>query len=440
MRARLLDIRDRMRSGQLEGLHSPSFLMPPPVVRHRDRIPADVLERMAPTWERTWYPSRPLQVSVFENVFVAQEGLVLHPDGCVVDETIQQHSTAAIDTARRWVLESRPHTVREIPGNVVLCRKPGCHVYGHWLVELLPKAWLASQLPQRNTYMIQSAHGRIATIMRDTLASLGIAGDAIVEAGPEPVWVERLVHIHGLSSHGTYMSPLAVACLQAIAECVQPGPAGPVFVTRGPAQERRLVDEARLAACARKAGFRVVEPGAMSFTDQVSTFKGATRIVGVMGSALANLAFVQPGTEACVLAPDNMPDTFFWFLSHHTGASMVDIRCRTARTEGIASYDAPLTLNQEDADILGSSALLKVPGPGTLFDPAFYAHKNEDVARAGIDPLDHYMAYGWMEGRRPSAAFDGTAYLAAHPDVRAAGLNPLLHYLRHGHMEGRARL
>ena len=46
-------------------------------------------------------------------------------------------------------------------------------------------------------------------------------------------------------------------------------------------------------------------------------------------------------------------------------------------------------------------------------------------------------AFGWREGRDPSAGFDTQGYLAANPDVAAAGLNPLDHYLQCGVYEGR---
>jgi hypothetical protein len=60
------------------------------------------------------------------------------------------------------------------------------------------------------------------------------------------------------------------------------------------------------------------------------------------------------------------------------------------------------------------------------------------VKGAGINPLDHYNAMGWREGRDPSVAFDTNAYLAANPDVKAAHVNPLAHFLAAGVDEGRS--
>ncbi|MGE0748013.1 MAG: matrixin family metalloprotease [Rhodospirillales bacterium] len=76
--------------------------------------------------------------------------------------------------------------------------------------------------------------------------------------------------------------------------------------------------------------------------------------------------------------------------------------------------------------------------PNPLFDTGFYIGNNTDVAGSGMDPLTHYAEYGWHEGRDPSAAFDGDKYLQANPDVALVGIDPLAHYLLYGEAEGRA--
>jgi hypothetical protein len=66
------------------------------------------------------------------------------------------------------------------------------------------------------------------------------------------------------------------------------------------------------------------------------------------------------------------------------------------------------------------------------FDREFYLKANEDVADAGVDPLEHFMTFGWQEGRDPSPEFSVENYLAAFPQVRASGINPFVHYLTTG--------
>ncbi|MDX2102806.1 MAG: hypothetical protein SF002_09730 [Alphaproteobacteria bacterium] len=75
--------------------------------------------------------------------------------------------------------------------------------------------------------------------------------------------------------------------------------------------------------------------------------------------------------------------------------------------------------------------------PNSLFQTSSYLSSNPDVRAAGIDPLDHYLAFGAREGR-VLTDFNASAYTAANADVRLAGVNPLEHALQFGFSEGRA--
>ena len=72
-----------------------------------------------------------------------------------------------------------------------------------------------------------------------------------------------------------------------------------------------------------------------------------------------------------------------------------------------------------------------------LFNSEWYLEQNPDVAKAGVNPLRHYLRRGAIEGRDPNPFFDSDWYLERNPDVAKAGINPLRHYLRRGATEGR---
>ncbi|MBE7380289.1 MAG: hypothetical protein F6J95_002625 [Leptolyngbya sp. SIO1E4] len=63
--------------------------------------------------------------------------------------------------------------------------------------------------------------------------------------------------------------------------------------------------------------------------------------------------------------------------------------------------------------------------PSTLYDEAFYLSENQDVAQAVTDGifrsgLQHYLASGHFENRDPSQYFDADDYLLNNPDVQSA--------------------
>jgi glycosyltransferase involved in cell wall biosynthesis/SAM-dependent methyltransferase len=77
-----------------------------------------------------------------------------------------------------------------------------------------------------------------------------------------------------------------------------------------------------------------------------------------------------------------------------------------------------------------------VEGSG-LFDREFYLAEHGDVARGGMDPVEHFVRYGRHEGRDPHPLFDTSFYLETYPDVAASGVNPLLQFLLDGWRERR---
>lgn len=90
-----------------------------------------------------------------------------------------------------------------------------------------------------------------------------------------------------------------------------------------------------------------------------------------------------------------------------------------------------------------------------FFDKHYYLDSNSDVKRSGLDAKEHYLRFGKMEGRAPSLycakernsclyafrldekLFSEKWYLFNYPDVAKAGINPLVHYVKNGRQEGR---
>jgi GT2 family glycosyltransferase len=66
-----------------------------------------------------------------------------------------------------------------------------------------------------------------------------------------------------------------------------------------------------------------------------------------------------------------------------------------------------------------------------LFDASYYLRANPDIAAAGVDPLEHWVDFGWREWRNPSEDFDMEFYARLMPPQYP---NAIIHYL----FEGRA--
>jgi hypothetical protein len=73
------------------------------------------------------------------------------------------------------------------------------------------------------------------------------------------------------------------------------------------------------------------------------------------------------------------------------------------------------------------------------FDAGFYFETNPFLAEEGVDPLEHFLSWGWREGRDPNPDFSVRDYVREYPDIAEAGVNPFAHYLESGRAEGRRR-
>ncbi|NCB47225.1 glycosyltransferase, partial [bacterium] len=68
----------------------------------------------------------------------------------------------------------------------------------------------------------------------------------------------------------------------------------------------------------------------------------------------------------------------------------------------------------------------------SLFNAEWYLKINQDVKRAGADPVAHYLYHGWKEGRNPSIRFNGNEYLEKNDKALKYGICPLLYHEKYG--------
>lgn len=79
----------------------------------------------------------------------------------------------------------------------------------------------------------------------------------------------------------------------------------------------------------------------------------------------------------------------------------------------------------------------EVLGNSRLFRRRWYLSEYPDVAKAGVDPLEHFCREGWREMRRPNRHFDPAWYRRTYADALGPDTNPLLDYVVIGEKAGR---
>ncbi len=88
------------------------------------------------------------------------------------------------------------------------------------------------------------------------------------------------------------------------------------------------------------------------------------------------------------------------------------------------------------------NTLLNIKGYNTikkskLLDVVYYLNKYDKVRLSGMDPILHYIYFGYNENKNPNPTFNSSYYLKKYKEVQNRNLNPLVHYGLYGMNEGR---
>lgn len=344
------------QTGNAPGARSVDDIAPPGRYLRKPPLHLDVaeLDDDRRDWVREVYSAteqsfRTLRLIAFKDACVVGQGSVVTRDGTLLFESAAEflaHKAApdgfSFETEHALRIAT-PHR-RNIPGPVLLLKRPWWRNYGHLLVDCASLLALSSRMrvPRGTRLVLGKADTpRMRQLMAELVARLAPHFEVIEHADDEAWHCEELyypepVHIPPLHKH-----PLAMATLRAL--LLPRGPASGdarIFVSRGPHPARRLENEAELAAIAASHGYRMVRPEELSLEQQMALFQSSTCIVGVKGAALTNLLFCAAGTRCLVLSPSDFGDPFFWDLASHANVAYSEIFGRTTTRSGPAGQNA----------------------------------------------------------------------------------------------------
>ncbi len=102
---------------------------------------------------------------------------------------------------------------------------------------------------------------------------------------------------------------------------------------------------------------------------------------------------------------------------------------------GIDPFDHYLTqMDVRERELLPDLPLLQRSG---LIDTQYYRINPSDRYEAELDPVLHYVRFGWWRGLRPNTVFDPEWYGESNPAIAYLGINPLVHYILEGEAANR---
>jgi len=235
----------------------------------------------------------------------------------------------------------RPHFLTEtLPAAAVFTDAVASN-YAHWLTEVLPRIVLytrhacSKDIPlivdeglHKNIYESLSIavdeNRLVYTIPKDCSTRVRHL-EVVTPAGYIP-YASRAPRRPG-HSHGVF-SPHALRAVREAFRHLMIRPAdsasGSHIYVRRNARQRRLINDQEISHLLADAGFTIVSPEELSFSEQVRLFSQAEFVIGATGAALANLIFCQPGARVHVLMAqhEEMPYWYWQRLSDCVGVSL----------------------------------------------------------------------------------------------------------------------
>ena len=191
---------------------------------------------------------------------------------------------------------------RPIDRPALVVAGPGYTIWGHWLVEFLPRIPIASQFlaSLREEWVIPLPHDTPSWVEDLLLSACNVPREAILRYTPgreRLLFARAVVPTFCFSGEYTfhpYLREFYRSLVPASAPahrrlCLSRGGPGPS--ANRPFRQRDFFEQQ-----ARRRGFDVIRPEELNLSDQIATLSQASALIGEYGSALHGSVFAGPGT------------------------------------------------------------------------------------------------------------------------------------------------
>ena len=291
------------------------------------------------------------------DVCMTFDGILLH-GGQALSSTHFNHPDYHIDNLVQNVLGGgMTLPARRVQDRAVMLSGPGYTVYGHWLVDILPRLWVLRECgydPDTLRYVIPA---QVPAFVLPLLQTFGIRTEQLIiyDERSEFIQFDELLLPTNLR-RGNRLHPRFTEArdfLMARATSVEPivplATSMPkLFVSRRDSDpSRSLINRDRVEQIAVDHGFVPVQPECMTNREQIALFMQARQVIGEYGSGLHNAMFSMPGAAVCAIRgtsahPGFIQSGLSHVCGHHTGYVLGDTPIEAVHQSFSASEQAVL--------------------------------------------------------------------------------------------------
>lgn len=243
---------------------------------------------------------------------------VIDAEGFLIGETAKDTAPGKID-GRMSEVGATPFDARQLTDNAspfVHIFKEGCANYGHVLYEMLPKLLILSGSMSGPLNVVVPPEATWSVPMFQHVSELVGLDLRFVATDAPYLYVDHLFVCTPVSQHNRRKSETTSDLFRLLVDSAPAVNIGPrsIYVTRGSDVKRTIMNGGRIDEMMRSMGYQIVDPGALSFLDQIAVFSQSERVVGALGAGLSNVGFCPEGADVFMIDP-GLYDFFFWDIT-----------------------------------------------------------------------------------------------------------------------------
>jgi capsular polysaccharide biosynthesis protein len=252
-------------------------------------------------------------------------GHIITPDNQLLDDV-------SVDfRAVRWTLRPKTSSVvrywsfqnpAEYKARVAVLATDGAGIYFHWFFQLLPRF----ELIRRAGVDIDSIEYFVVNdvskpFQRESIKALGIEPSRIIESSKVPYLTARELIVPsipiGSGCYWSWMCQFLRVTFLGTGAGRRTGTVGRrVYISRGLASYRRVLNEADVIRLLRRHGFEEIRFEQLSMWEQAESMASCEAVVAPHGAGLSNIVFCSPGTKVIEIFSPELVTGYFWKLSN----------------------------------------------------------------------------------------------------------------------------
>jgi hypothetical protein len=240
-----------------------------------------------------------------------EDGAIIASDGTLLREYSPCYCRKSVPHPLMQKIHYPP--VSEVNETVAVLNYPASDNYFHWLFNVLPRLMVLRRRPdvKIDRYLIDQRR----PFQRDALQLLDVESNAIIQPSKD-------THVQCSSLIvPSLLRPCVEVCgyLRSSFLPQQPSDAGMsrrLYLTRAHTKRRKITNEQEVQRKLIALGFEIIDPGQMTFSEQVQVFSEAAVVVSAHGAALSNIAFCPRGTIIVEIFSPRYVNVCYWHIAN----------------------------------------------------------------------------------------------------------------------------